>query len=318
MLDPIGGVGTIPFEAALQGVRTLSNDMSPFASTVASGKISPPSFERAITLWDQLWLEISSVELTDADLLAANFGLNGKVNEYYHPETLLEVLRARKVFIQRKHCTNHENFLWAALLHILHGNRPYALSRKSHPITPFNPSGPFEYKSVYGKVVERIQRALKVPLPESFKPGISTHGDFRLLKSANIGQFDTIITSPPFLGMRFDRPNWLRLWFCGWMEDDFLTGSQHFLERQQLKSSECYSDFIETSKELLVPGGALIIHIGSGDPRKRRLDQEIKNLALQHFAFIHEIKEDVRAVEQHGIKDKGMTTHHHLLVFQRS
>lgn len=317
VLDPIGGVGTISFEAALKGMRTVSNDLSPFASTVANGKLCPPNLQDAIKIWDELWADIARVELTDEDFIVAEFGLNGKVRDFYHPQTLVEVLQARKIFNQRKDWTSQECFLWASVLHILHGNRPYALSRTSHPITPFNPTGLFEYKSVYLKVVERIKRALKNPLPEIFSPGLSKFGDFRGLDAAEIGKFDAIITSPPFLGMRFDRPNWLRLWFCGWLEENFLQESQKFLERQQLKSSDCYTDLIVKSTELLHPGGVLVIHIGSGDARKRRLDQEIKLLAVNHFNLIRDIREDVRDVEQHGIKDKGMTTHHHLLVFQK-
>src|SRR4051794_7405757 len=47
VLDPLGGVGTIPFEAALSGRPAISNDMSPFASIVAQGKLDPPSLAEA-------------------------------------------------------------------------------------------------------------------------------------------------------------------------------------------------------------------------------------------------------------------------------
>lgn len=42
VLDPLGGVGTIPFEAALAGHRAVSNDKSPFASVIAAAKLNPP------------------------------------------------------------------------------------------------------------------------------------------------------------------------------------------------------------------------------------------------------------------------------------
>jgi hypothetical protein len=44
--------------------------------------------------------------------------------------------------------------VFASLLHVLHGNRPYALSRRSHPLTPYAPTGPVEYKSLLRKLEE--------------------------------------------------------------------------------------------------------------------------------------------------------------------
>lgn len=317
-LDLLGGVGTLPFEAALQGREAVSNDKSPFPATIAAAKLAPPSLEEAIVTWNELWVEIEKVNLSDIDIEAAEFGLNGKVHEYFHCETLQEILKARRVFLSKRIFSKAENFAWASLLHVLHGNRPYALSRTSHPITPFSPSGDFVYKSVYEKVKDKISLALKTPLPESFVPGIGLHGDFRALDASNTGLFDAIITSPPFLGMRFDRPNWLRLWFCGWGEKDFHEKSLGFLERQQASSSECYADLIDKAAELLKPSGVLIIHIGSGDAKARRLDVDIANLALSKFSLVYEIKEDVARAEKHGIKDKGMTKYNHLLFYVKN
>jgi hypothetical protein len=48
----------------------------------------------------------------------------------------------------------------ACLLHILQGNRPYALSRRSHPITPFAPTGPAEYRPLLPRLREKVARSL--------------------------------------------------------------------------------------------------------------------------------------------------------------
>ena len=42
VLDPLGGVGTIAFEAALSGREAWSNDLSPLAFIVAQAKLDPP------------------------------------------------------------------------------------------------------------------------------------------------------------------------------------------------------------------------------------------------------------------------------------
>jgi len=319
VVDPLAGVGTIPFEAALLGRRSVGNDLSPFAATVAQAKVDPPSPTEADEALGQLAEAMAAVTITDADDEAANFGLNATVRDYYHPDTLKEVLRARRVYLDGQLTDRGVAFMWASLLHVLHGNRPYALSRNSHPITPFNPSGPFVYKSVIEKTRTRMDRALATPLPGVFVAGRGIEGDFRDLASAvdDTEEAAAVITSPPFLGMRFDRPNWLRMWFCGWTADDFHTKSLKFLERQQAKSLSCYEDFYDVCSKLLRADGLLIIHIGSG--KKDRLVDGLRDLANPQFRLIGETVENVTALEQHGLSDKGnRTTSHHLLFFRRN
>lgn len=313
VLDPLGGVGTIPFEAALLGHEAISNDKNPFASTVARAKLAPPSFAEACAALDLWWRDIELVSDNDLDFRAAEFGLNGAIKDFYHPKTLNEILRARALFLRRAPRGDAEVFIWASLLHVLHGNRPYALSRTSHPITPFHPKGPAVYKSVRDKVLQRVTSALNGPLPKGFVRGRALHGDFRALTRKAVGEFDAIITSPPFLGMRFDRPNWLRLWFCGWGESDFHNTSLSFLERQQTKSTDVYCEFFARMRDLIAPTGVLIIHIGSGG--KGDLVGDLRRLSNDGFSMRAEVRENVQAIEQHGITDKGLTTHHHLLFF---
>jgi DNA modification methylase len=315
LLDPIGGVGTIPFEGALSGRQVISNDKSPFAAIVGRAKLNPPSLLAVRERLNQLDHAMSEIELTEKDYSDSEFGLNASVKDYYHEKTLDEVLKLRKIFLaQNTEERDHtENFVWASLLHILHGNRPYALSRTSHPITPFAPTGPSEYKNVIGKIYERAERVLNIPLPLNFIPGTGIHGDFRNLPEKTESKVDTIITSPPFYGMRFDRPNWLRLWFCGWSEVNFKEESLEFLERQQVKDVAVYKEFFHMCSKVLKKNGVLIIHLGSGGTRD--LVSELKLLAPQYFKFIGEIIENVQAVANHGIKDKGLTKSHSLLFF---
>lgn len=169
-------------------------------------------------------------------------------------------------------------FVWASLLHILHGNRPYALSRISHPITPLTPSGPFERRQLCDRLRRRVATALRQELPASFLLGRAVHDDFRNYAHETSDRFDVVITSPPFPGMRFDRPNWLRLWFCGWGEEDFHIQSMGFLERQQTKSMDCYFDFFAAAHRVLDDDGLLIVHAGNGDEIRRRRNREFDRL----------------------------------------
>ncbi len=97
VLDPLGGVGTVPFEGVVQGRNGISNDMSPFAATVARAKINPPSGAEASAALARLQARMSAVELTESDRQSAAFGLNASVSDYYHPQTL-ESLREHASF----------------------------------------------------------------------------------------------------------------------------------------------------------------------------------------------------------------------------
>ncbi|MFE9608850.1 hypothetical protein [Streptomyces sp. NPDC006012] len=313
VLDPLGGVGTVPFEAALLGRRAITNDKSPLAATVGAAKMSPPSLDEALEQISRLEKQMLTVDLSADDIAEAEFGLNASVSAYYHPETLLEVLKARKVFLTDG--VRGDAFMWASLLHVLHGNRPYALSRTSHPITPFNPTGEYIYKSLIERLQNRVTSALAVPLPQNFVQGEAHHGDFRELPNKVTDPVDAIITSPPFIGMRFDRPNWLRMWFCGWSATDFHTKSLDFLERQQKKSTNVYAEFFSTCTQLLAPGGVMAVHIGSGG--RGDLVGDLRTLGKGYLDLVGESVENVEQVANHGLKDKGLTKHHHMLFFQR-
>jgi DNA modification methylase len=314
VLDPLGGAGTIAFEAAFLGRQAVTNDKNPFSYTVASAKLIPQSIDEAEKSLDLLAQRMKSTRLTKKDYEAASFGLNAKVSDYYHPETLKEVLKARRIFIEENFSARKiNNFIWASLLHVLHGNRPYALSRISHPITPLHPHGKFIYRPLIEKVHERVERVLVERLPSNFVPGTSYYGDFRGLTKIMQHKFDAIITSPPFLGMRFDRPNWLRLWFCGWTASDFHKTSLSFLEREQTKSTECYRDFFQMSRNLLKGSGVLVVHIGSGG--RGDLVSPLKQIGQDYFRMAGIASENVQSIERHGLKDKGRTTTHHFIVF---
>jgi hypothetical protein len=290
------------------------------AATIAAAKLNPPTEAEAATAIKRLKVKLEDVALSPDDYKSAEFGLNGCVKDYYHPDTLDEVLKARRLFkdfLASAEKNRADTFIWASLMHILHGNRPYALSRTSHPIVPLSPKGEFVYKPLIHHIERRMALALKERLPERFVRGGGLHGDFRDLDSAQIGEFECILTSPPFMGMRFDRPNWMRLWFCGWGEEDFHKTSLKFLEREQTKSKLVYRDFFATCQRLLSSAGLAVLHVG--DDARGGLVEALRQLGKEDFDLKGDIIEDVQAIEQHGLSDKGnRTLTHHLLIFQRA
>ena len=106
------------------------------------------------------------------------------------------MLLARRFFQQRWNSSDAWAFTMSCCLHILHGNRPYALSRRSHPITPFAPTGPAEYRPLIPRLNKKIARALAHWEPTGLR-GIARQGDC----AADWGLprlADAVITSPPF------------------------------------------------------------------------------------------------------------------------
>jgi hypothetical protein len=316
VLDPLGGVGTIALEVALSGREAWSNDLSPLASIIARAKLDPPTlpdFEDALAEFDD---ELRARRTTSTDHQAAEFGLNARVADYFHPATLEDILKARALLQAEHDMTRERTFIYACLLHVLHGNRPYALSRTSHPITPFSPRGPFVEKNLIASIRAKAHRALAEPLPVAFVPGVSLHGDYKTLSARMPHPVDAILTSPPFIGMRFDRPNWLRLWFCGWDSQDFHDSlSAGFLERQQLSDRECYQDFFSVCAELLASDGVLVLHAGSGS--KGDLAADLTRLAAGTFRLEADVEENVGDLERHGLSDKRLTVRHHILAFTK-
>lgn len=311
VLDPTGGTGTIAFEACLQGRVGITNDLSPFAAVIGAAKVLPPSRKEVMEYFEQFKLSLHEIKLSDHDWIDAEFGLNARVKDYFHPETLEEILKAKKFFLHNTNWHPAENFIKANILHILHGNRPYALSRTSHPITPFSPKGDFIYRPLLEKLYERINRLLNIPLPSEFTNGIFYTDDFAELPNKLNNNVDVIITSPPFVGMRFDRPNWMRMWFCGWKAEDFHTKSLKFLERAQSKSWDIYNSYFSMCNDALKSNGLVVMHLGGST--KYNMVDELISRSTKHFETVSIITEDVSHTNNHGIKDKGITNSHKYL-----
>ncbi len=312
VLDPLGGVGTIAFEAALAGRRAISNDVNPIAHACAHAKLGVPDRGEAEALLARLGRALRGRRKIAPAALPA---FNGPLEGYYHPRTLGEILLARRFFLEHPPTTPSESLVLAALLHILHGNRPYALSRRSHGLTPFAPTGPTVEKPLLEHLRAKVERSLAAGRPAEFVPGRSLHGDFRdLTRLLEPGSVDAVLCSPPFVGStRFYLANWIRLWFCGWEPGDFDEAREprRFLEVQQRRSRDVYSEFFSVCEGLLRPGGALILHLGA--TARCDMGEELARLAAERFSVLGVFREDVRSIEKHGLSDQGATLWHELL-----
>lgn len=314
MLDPFVGVGTIPFEAALNGIESFGFDISPAALIISQAKVgSIDAVEcEKILLEFETWLQ--DKHFNEAELQqASEFGYNRKLVEYYNDQTLKEILSARNFFKQKRVLTDNEALVMACMLHILHGNRPYALSRRSHPITPFAPTGDYEYRALMPRLRAKVTKSLAEAPTDNYKPGKMFFQDITAPWPAEVDNLDTIITSPPFFdSTRFHSANWLRLWFAGWDNDDFKLRPKIFIDEKQKKSFDVYEPIFRQSRERLKMGGLLVLHLGKS--KKSDMAYELAQRAKPWFKVADIFSENVEHTESHGIRDKGTVVEHQYLV----
>lgn len=316
LLDPFAGVGTIPFEAALNGHKSYGFEISPAARIIASAKIGKTDANECKRLLDRLDNYLKTQTVSDKEYDGAErVAFNKSILDYYEKKTLKEILLARRFFVEVPPVSASEYLVVAGLLHILHGNRPYALSRRSHSITPFSPVGPFEYRPLMPRLWEKVQRSLALDYPDDFVEGKIYRQDATKWWPQEIDNLDAIITSPPFFdSTRFHLANWLRLWFCGWEIDDFRSKPLMFIDERQKVDMSVYEPVFRQSKERLKKDGVCVLHLGKS--LKCDMAVELKKISKRWFETVDIFNESVEHCESHGISDKGTVTSHQYLVLQ--
>ena len=316
LLDPFSGVGTIPFEAALSGKKSFGFDISLPAYYISSAKVSPHERNECMHYIQQIEEFIKQNVCTEEELNEArHFGFNKTLSEYYEQKTLKEILLTRR-FLKFNYPKNPSQMLVvSSLLHILHGNRPYALSRRSHPIVPYAPQGEYVYKSLIRNLIDKVERTLCVELPFIFIPGKIYYQDSTSIWPHEINNIDTVITSPPFFdSTRFYLANWIRIWFCGWSEIDFKCRINSYIEEKQKKNFSVYESIFRQARERLKHGGICVFHLGKSV--KCDMANELQRISKRWFRMVDLFVENVEHCESHGIKDKGTVTSHQYLILQ--
>lgn len=316
LLDPFCGVGTIPFEAALYGVESWGFDINPPAVHITAAKIGQCSLEECDKVLKRIKAYLKKASVRESDRAAVGaIRFNGPLISYFHERTFREVLLARRYFLNNPPESATESLVFACLLHVLHGNRPYALSRRSHPLTPFAPTGPTEYRPLMPRLKDKIDRSFATAIPEGFRQGQALFQDATEWWPAHVEDLDAIITSPPFFdSTRFYLANWMRLWFSGWESDDFQQRPMAFIDERQKRGFEVYHPIFRQCRERLKPGGVAVFHLGVS--RKCDMAEAMANVAKTWFRIADVFTESVSHCERHGIRDKGTVVSHQYLVME--
>ena len=313
VLDPFAGVGTIPFEACLTGRRGIGFEISPAALAIMRAKLIPPNRLKTLMLLDDLEEHLDNTESSEIDRESTHeIAFNGPLQAYFNERTFNEILIARSYFRHLQEAPE-KSFVLACLLHILHGNRPYALSRRSHPITPFAPSGVAEYRALIPRLREKVLRVLDTPLSGTFIQGETLLQDATAPWPESITEIDTVITSPPFYdSTRFYLANWMRLWFCGWEKIDFLLEPRRYVDERQKRGFRVYEAVLRQARERIKRDGVLVMHLGKS--HKSDMADALVRVAAPWFRVVDRFDESVTHTESHGIRDKGTVTSHQYLV----
>ena len=125
LLDPFSGVGTIPFEGALNNKVSFGIDISPLAYIVSSAKVQKCKRAACYEYLNQVGDCIATHTVpAEYEERHGNFGFNKTLKEYYNADTFVEILLARMFVSEHPPVTAEQMLVVASLLHILHGNRP--------------------------------------------------------------------------------------------------------------------------------------------------------------------------------------------------
>jgi len=322
VLDPFSGSGVVPLEAVLAGRRAWANDLSPYAYVLTRGKLEAPGSERLAIQRAKEIVETVERRASSVDLAP----VPEWVREFFHPDTLREVLTAMHLLRQEE-----DHFLTACLMGILHHVRPGFLSYPASHLVPYlrkNKYPPDEFPEMYAyrdlrsRLLAKVKRAYR----RHMLPVDWEQRDYRLwqVNSTNLpiedGSVDAVISSPPYFGaLDYARDNRLRLWFLGcedWRElDASLTASRKvYLPQMRVCLQEIF--------RVLKVDGYCVLVLGDVDRngKIRRTAEILAELATDATAggFVVETIYDDRIPDKRRSRRKTRTTKfERILVMQK-
>ena len=302
--DPFSGSGTVALEAWVAGRNIIANDLSPYAAILTRAKLFPyDSLEDALEDMD----EIADEAATMADQIDLR-RVPKWVREFFHPETLREILGWTHVLRRRRRW-----FLLASLLGILHHQRPGFLSFPSSHTVPYLRKKAFppekfpdlyEYRSLADRFEAKLNRAFR-RVPDL--DGTIERRCFQ--RSAGVlsppVKVDAIITSPPYMRqLDYGRDNRLRLWFLGVKDSRIL---DHEISPRKDAFLKLMGRCFKKWKRVLKPDRYCILVVGDGcsEVKDANLPVLISQIATNE-GFIH-VLDHTEAIPNERRVRRGLT-----------
>ncbi len=257
-------------------MESVGIDSNPVAHAVAVSKLVHTSKEEVVE--------------TCQFALAARGDMDVPTGEFwdfcYDTDTLIEICRLRQYFLNTDSTNEAEKMLRAIIVGILHGpltkGKPTYLSSQMPRTYATKPASAVnfwkkngydpKYVSVLDAVSRRAEYLLK-QVPENV-PGEVRRADSRQIESfAGIENFDLILTSPPYFGMRTYWPDqWLRNWFMGGPDFVEYSKTDQIQSQEVNRFTENLSLVWRNAAQACKRRAKMIIRFGalpsySGDPR---------------------------------------------------
>lgn len=307
IFEPFSGAGTIPFELGKVGRKTVSLDINEIAFFATYAKMNPIQYDVVLRQIDSLNNHLRNHSVPeDLEDYPDDY-----IRKFYHEKTLDEILLAIDFF--RHHKSMKYSLIKTSILHILHGNRPYALSRRSHNVTPYAPRGEFVYRSLIKSLREKIDRIFQEGWTNGFQSGkVLLDSILRFNKYTN--HFDAIITSPPFTNStRFLYNNRIRLWFLGQSYHEQMKRANDFIDNNEIN---IFDKVLSQFNRVLRQNSICVMHLGV--VKELNMAEKISDMASKKgFSTISIINEDVSNHEKFGIRDQGATHTHQFLILKK-
>lgn len=282
ILDPFGGIGTIPAEAMLMGRNTISNDLNPYAIYISKAKAEKKKdLDTLINYIDSIEVDTKNVDISD---------IPDWVKEYYNQETLKEI-----IFFKKKLEADNQFFLLGNLIGISQGHRPGHLSKPCAWTLPYKPrpDDPGEYREVKSRLIDKIKRTYK----DDFKPEGTMEvvfGDARKLQVAS-DSIDAIISSPPYFDtLDYINSSRLRLAICGYYDEEEKKNIKNSLIQQYDSYLEGMEKCISEFKRVLKKNGRCIIVVGDVFKKKKIINtaEQLKPIFEKYGFKCHAIIPD--------------------------
>jgi hypothetical protein len=303
--DPFSGSGTVALEAWTAKRRVVANDLSPYAYALTRAKLFPlGTLQNALKCIEQT--SAAAIKLReDVDLR----DVPRWVRDFFHPETLRETIAWTTVLRRQRSW-----FLLAALLGILHHQRPGFLSFPSSHTVPYLrvkrfPRSRFpklyEYRSLRDRLEAKVTRAFR-QTPEldfdiaraCFHEDAST---FALPEPA-----DAIITSPPYMQLLdYARDNRLRLWFLGAQD-------WHSLDRTVSPNRQAFLGLMRRCfrkwKTVLKPNHCCVLVIGDvfSEAAKTNLPEVVSRIATEEVGGYQRVCEHTEKIPNERRARRGL------------
>jgi SAM-dependent methyltransferase len=322
VLDPFSGSGVVPLEAALAGRRAWANDLSPYAYVLTRGKLETPGSERVAIQRVEGLIDVVEREAPSVDLAP----VPQWVCEFFHPDTLRQVLTAFRILLEQGDC-----FLTACLLGILHHVRPGFLSYPASHLVPYlrkNKYPPDEfpemyaYRDLHSRLLAKVKRAYRrhmLPVDwEQRQYQVWRVNAMDLPVEDEI--VDAVISSPPYFGaLDYARDNRLRLWFLGcadWKELDVSLTANRKIYLPQMRVC------LQEIHRVLKPQGYCVLVLGDveRDGKIRRTAEILAELAVNATCggfVVETIYDDRIPDERRSRRNTRTTKFERILVMQK-